>query len=159
MELIRGLSGPKNAVHQATMLPSRAAPSLTNDSQSTPSSVPPSTQARSTSVPRSRVHVSAGSTSTTGHYPSVSTLLNAQMEQILESTDGQPYDRNWIANNGVDEEVLTGWTSKHKLDLLVRHGAVVAGDKLRITYHGPQGAVTEEGTVRNNTMPKIELAG
>ena len=72
----------------------------------------------------------------------------AQMDAVFASAEGNPYDRDWISNHGLNEEVLTEIpNSKHKLDLLVRHGAVVAGDKLCVTYHSNGNPVVVEGEV------------
>ena len=72
----------------------------------------------------------------------------AQMDAVFSSADGNPYDRDWISKHGLNEEVLTEIpNSKHKLDLLVRHGAVVAGDRLCVTYHSSGSPVVVEGEV------------
>ena len=72
----------------------------------------------------------------------------AQMDAVFASAEGNPYDRDWISNHGLNEEVLTEIpNSKHKLDLLVRHGAVVAGDKLCVIYHSNGSPVVIEGEV------------
>ena len=73
---------------------------------------------------------------------------NALIDAIFLSSDGKPYDRDWIRTHNVNDGILKGTPSKHKLDLLVRHGAVVVGDKLRVTYSWSEKPVIEEGQVR-----------
>lgn len=53
-----------------------------------------------------------------------------------------------MTNNNIDKNVLTGWASKHKLDVHVRSGAIVPSDDSRVPYHSAQGAVQKEGEVR-----------
>ena len=81
--------------------------------------------------------------------------LDDQLNEVFSSTERKPYDRHWIANHGIDTKVLEGWNSKHKLDLLVRHGAVVPGDKMRIYYIYPGGSVKKEGEVRITYIPIV----
>ena len=70
------------------------------------------------------------------------------MDAVFSSADGNPYVRDWISKHGLNEEILTEIpNSKHKLDLLVRHGAVVAGDKLCVTYHSSGSPVVIKGEV------------
>lgn len=92
---------------------------------------------------------SAASSSRSSPAPSTVALGTvAQMDAVFSSAEGNPYDRDWISNHGLNEEVLTEIpNSKHKLDLLVRHGAVVAGDKLCVTYHSDGSPVVIEGEV------------
>ena len=81
----------------------------------------------------------------------------AQMDAIFSSAEGNPYDRDWISNHGLNEEVLTEIpNSKHKLDLLVRHGAVVAGDKLCVTYHANGSPFVIEGEVSSPNKHALE---
>lgn len=70
------------------------------------------------------------------------------MDTIFSSADGQSYDRDWIKIHNVNDSILKGIPSKHKLDLLVRFGAVVVGDKLCVTYHSLGYPVIREGEVR-----------
>lgn len=72
---------------------------------------------------------------------------NASMDAIFSSTDGKSYDRDWIRTHNVNDDILKGTPSKHKLDLLVRHGAVIVGDRLCVTYHSLGKPVMEEGKV------------
>ena len=72
----------------------------------------------------------------------------AEMDAVFTSAEGNPYDRDWMSNHGLNEEVLTEIpNSKHKLDLLVRHGAVIAGDKLCATYHSNGSPIVIEAEV------------
>lgn len=72
---------------------------------------------------------------------------DAEINGIFSSADGKPYDRDWITAYNVNEDILKGVPSKHKLDLLVRHGAVVVGDKLCVTYYLSGDPVVLEGEV------------
>ena len=73
---------------------------------------------------------------------------DAWVDGIFSSSNGTSYDRNWISNNDVDDEqVLKGTASKHKLDVLIRYGAVVVGDKLCVTYNLSTNPKTVEGVV------------
>ena len=73
--------------------------------------------------------------------------LGILSDDILSSANRQPYDRDWMGKYGINEECLDGSTSKHKLDMLVRHGAVKVGDKLRVTYYQDGGPVIKIGEV------------
>ena len=74
-------------------------------------------------------------------------MTDALADRIFSSTDGKPYDRDWIKTHNVKQDILKGIPSKHKLDLLVRHGAVVVGDKLCVTYNSSGNPVIIEGEV------------
>lgn len=67
---------------------------------------------------------------------------------IFASADGKPYDRDWMSKHNVNDDILEGVPSKHKLDALVRHGAVIVGDKLCVTYHSSGNPHTIEGEVK-----------
>ena len=54
---------------------------------------------------------------------------------IFTSAEGKPYDRDWMSKHNVKGDILVGVPSKHKLNTLVRHGAVIVGDKLCVTYN------------------------
>ena len=95
-------------------------------------------QSSSTSVPSG-----TGSTSINASTP----INTNSMHQIFASTDGKAYPRDWIRSHNINEDILKGVPSKHKLDLLVRHGAVVVGDKLCVTYHSSGIPVVKEGEV------------
>ena len=75
--------------------------------------------------------------------------LGILSDEILSSANRQPYDRDWMSKYSINETCLTGPSSKHKLDVLVRYGAVKAGDKLCVPYHpdssGPVVIVGEVG--------------
>ena len=79
--------------------------------------------------------------------PSLSPLVAARLEESFTSTDGVKYDRKWLEKNDLDQSVLLFPTSKHKLDQLVRNGAVIIGDKLQIAYESAAGKVVKEGQV------------
>lgn len=73
--------------------------------------------------------------------------LGILSDDILSSANRQPYDRDWMSKYGISEECLSGSKSKHKLDMLVRHGAVKVGDKLRVTYQQDGDPVIKIGEV------------
>ena len=68
-------------------------------------------------------------------------------DQILSFANRQPYDRDWMSKYSINESCLDGPLSKHKLDVLVRYGAVKVGDRLRVTYHRDDGPVVKIGEV------------
>ena len=68
-------------------------------------------------------------------------------DQILSSANRQPYDRDWMDRYNVNEDCLNGYPSKHKLDVLLRYGAVRVGDRLSVTYHPDSGPVDRFGEV------------
>lgn len=65
--------------------------------------------------------------------------LGILSDQILSSANRQPYDRDWMTKYNINEDCLNGPPGRHKIDVLLRYGAIKAGDKLCITYH-PDGA-------------------
>lgn len=71
-----------------------------------------------------------------------SNYLGTLSDHILSSANRQPYDRDWMNKYGISEAwLLRGPQSKHTLDLLFKHGAIIPGDKLCITYQSPAGPV------------------
>lgn len=72
---------------------------------------------------------------------------DAWVDGIFSSADGRPYDRDWISNHNVNDDILEGDPSKHKLDLLFRYGAIIPGDKLCVTYRSSGNPVIIEGEV------------
>ena len=68
-------------------------------------------------------------------------------DQILSSANRQPYDRDWMKKYSISEDCLDGRQSKHKLDALLKQGAVKVGDKLCVTYHSDGGPVVKTGKV------------
>ena len=137
---------------------------LTNEAQNISSSSRASTRLPSSAGVRSKKSSTSVKTSapvsgtsaaaSSGSSPTPSTVAPgtiAQLDAVFSSAEGTPYDREWISNHGLNEEVLTEVpNSKHKLDLLVRHGAVVVGDKLCVTYHSSGSPVVVEGEVSSN---------
>lgn len=73
---------------------------------------------------------------------------DAWVHGIFASADGKPYDRDWMSKHSVNDDILEGIPSKHKLDTLVRHGAVIVGDKLCVTYHSSGNPLIIEGEVK-----------
>lgn len=53
----------------------------------------------------------------------------------------------------VNEDCLDGYPSKHKLDVLLRYGAVKVGDRLSVAYHPDSGPVDLVGEVRPLSYP------
>lgn len=78
-------------------------------------------------------------------------------DQILSSGNRQPYDRDWMKKYSISEDCLDGCQSKHKLDALLRQGAVKVGDKLCVTYQSNGGPVFKTGEVgsRANHPPSL----
>ena len=150
------LSGLPFAATAARNLDDALANEAQNDTSSSRASTrlpsaPVRSKKASTSIKASAsVRSTSAATSSTSS-PTPSTVAPgrvAQMDAVFASAEGNPYDRDWISNHGLNEEVLTEIpNSKHKLDLLVRHGAVVAGDKLCVTYHSNGSPVVIEGEV------------
>jgi len=66
---------------------------------------------------------------------------------IFIAAQGKDYDRQWMVKHNVDAAPLQSFTSKQKLDHLMIHGAVKAGDRLRVTIDHGQGAHDVEGEV------------
>lgn len=58
---------------------------------------------------------------------------NAWADRVFSSADGETYDRKWMLNHNVDKDILKGTPSKHKLNVLIKHGAVFVDDKLCAT--------------------------
>ena len=164
LELLRGLSQQISPLTHLPALPFALAPSTTtrddlaDDAQGLSlatststapySSVPVPSRTTSTSA---RTSVSATSAALSGMSMANSSTgtinTEAWVDGIFSLADGKPYDRDWIHTYNVKDDVLKGPPSKHKLDLLVRHGAVIVGDKLCVTYHSSGNPVTIEGEV------------
>lgn len=166
LRVLRGLSQQSSPVTQLSKLPFALAPSTTldddlandahklsltaNGSTRPPSSAPVPRRKATVSVNTLAPVLSASTALSRVSGPTSSTETfntEAWVDQIFSSADGKPYDRDWIRVHNVNENVLKGIPSKHKLDLLVRHGAVVVGDKLRVTYHSSGNPVIVDGIV------------
>lgn len=163
-ELLRGLSQPLGHLTVLPALPFALTPStalgddLAENTQNLSLATKASTKARSTAPTRSRaastsiktsVHLSTlspkpSATSSTGEF-----VTEACFDGIFSSTDGNPYDydRDWIRVHNINKGILEGVPSKHKLDMLFRHHAVLVGDKLCVTYHSSGSPVIKEGEV------------
>lgn len=76
-------------------------------------------------------------------------------DQVLSSANRQPYDRDWMEIYHVNEDCLSGTPSKHKLDVLLRYGAVKVGDRLCIEYHPDSGPVELFGEVSSRQAPSL----
>ena len=68
----------------------------------------------------------------------------AWMHGIFSSEE---YDRDWMSKHNVNNDILEGTPSKHKLNALVKHGAVFVDDKLCVTYHSSGNPTVIEGAV------------
>ncbi len=151
-ELLRGLSKQIGPLTQLSALPFAMAPSVALDDHVASHGQSLSLTANASTVPSTSAHLRqiSASISTNKSAPvlgapaaSSSNLsfnsgtgsidTDACIDGILSSAVGRPYNRDWISENNVNEGVLRGIPSKHKLDLLVRHSAVVASDKLCVT--------------------------
>ena len=175
LRAICALSQPTGSPSQLSELPFAATAAknldddLANEAQTIPSRSRASTRLPSSAAVRSKKAstsvktlapvrgTSAATSSRSSPTPStVAPGTIAQMDAVFSSADGNPYDRDWISKHGLNGEVLTEIpNSKHKLDLLVRHGAVVAGDKLCVTYHSSGSPVVIEGEVSSPTNMRL----
>lgn len=53
-----------------------------------------------------------------------------------------------MSKHNVNGDILEGVPTKHKLNTLVRHGAVIVGDKLCVTYHSSGNPHIIEGELK-----------
>ena len=75
-------------------------------------------------------------------------------DQILSTLNRQPYDRNWMRKYKIDDSCLNGPSSKIKLDELLKHGAIKAGDLLCVRYELDDGNSNHEvGQVSRCCLP------
>ena len=65
-------------------------------------------------------------------------------DQILSTLNRQPYDRYWMRKNDIDESCLNGPSSKLTLDVLLKNGAIKAGDLLCVKYKLDDGNLKYE---------------
>ncbi|KAF6224567.1 hypothetical protein HO173_013007 [Letharia columbiana] len=110
-------------------------------------------QPASEGLHQSDANTSSSQLSTSGTPANIPETLPVQ---ILSATNGKAYDREWMIKNSISEDGLNGAPSKHKLDLLVRYGAVKVGDRLCVTYHPDGGPVVKVGEVLQS-MKKSRL--
>ena len=167
LQVLHGLSQQSSPLAQLSALPFTVTSSTTlnddlannaqdmsltkNDSVSATSSAPVTRRKAPTSTTASAPILGASTAVSRIPSPDSSTgAINSDtwMDQVFSSTDGKPYDRDWIRIHNVNKDMLEEIpSSKHKLDLLVRHGAVIVGDKLCVTYHSSGDPVVMEGEV------------
>lgn len=83
--------------------------------------------------------------------------LGILSDQILSSANRHPYDRDWINRHCIKEDCLDGSLSKHKVDVLIRHGAIRVGDRLCVTYHPDSGPVVKAGEVGFRSGPLVVM--
>ena len=69
-------------------------------------------------------------------------------DEILSAANRKPYDRDWMERYNISDDCLNGPASKHRLDVIVKSGALKVGDKLCVTYHPAGGPVVGYGEVR-----------
>lgn len=165
-ELLGGLSQPSGPLTQLAALPVASTLYTTHDdavassAQNLPSIENAPAQPSSSASSSSRTAGVASNTPAPVHGASVglaSTLRpnsaagvinsDAWVDGMFSSADGRPYDRDWISNHNVNDDILKGDPSKHKLDLLFRYGAIIPGDKLCVTYRSSGNPVIIEGEV------------
>ena len=65
-------------------------------------------------------------------------------DHILSTVNRQPYDRDWMSKHNIDESCLNGPSSKIKLDVLVKNGAIKTGDLLCVIYELDDGSASLE---------------
>ena len=93
------------------------------------------------------------------HTDSASPLLNTSAtptanagilpEQTLSTLNRQPYDRDWMSKYNVNDSYLNGPSSEISLDVLLKSGAIKAGDLLYVSYELEDGSENNEvGQVR-----------
>ena len=166
-KLFRGLSQQISPANQLPALPFALNPSTTvsddgleSDAQNPPSTADASAQPSS---PASDSNLTAGGS---GDNPAPVTSVSvawssslrptqsarvvnvdAWVDGIFSLANGHAYDRDWMDKHNVNDNILEGVPSKHKLDVLVRQGAVIVGDKLCVTYHLSGNPVVIEGQV------------
>ena len=159
-ELLGGLSQPSGPLTQLAPLPVVSTLYATHDdavassAQNLPSIENAPAQPSSSASSSSRTAGVASNTPAPVHGASAglaSTLRPDPAAGVINPdawVDGRPYDRDWISNHNVNDDILKGDSSKHKLDLLFRYGAIVPGDKLCVTYRSSGNPVIIEGEVR-----------
>ena len=87
---------------------------------------------------------------------SSTTTANARIlsDQTLSIVNRQPYDRDWMSKYDIDDSCLNGPSSKIKLDVLLKNGAIKAGDLLYVSYELDDGSANiEVGQVRRCCFP------
>ena len=60
-------------------------------------------------------------------------------DHILSTVNRQPYNRDWMSKYNINDSCLNGPSSKVKLDVLVKNGAIKAGDLLCVRYDRDDG--------------------
>ena len=165
-ELLHGLSQSGCPPSQVSSLPLASTPytavdnNSASDAQTQPSSANASAQLSSPASDANRAAYMSSSRSAADPPASSafsSTLrpnsgagivnANAWVDRIFSSADGEGYDRDWMSDHNVNNDVLEGTPSKHKLNVLVKNGAVIVGDKLCVTYHSSGNSIIIEGEV------------
>ena len=164
--LLRALSQSGRLSSQVSIPPFALTPStavdddLAGDAQIQPSTANASAQPSSPASDANRVaDVSSNKSAPVSHASSALSgtlrpnsgagIVNADawVDGIFSSADGDTYDRDWISKHNVNNDILEGVPSKHKLNVLVQHGAVFLDDKLCVTYHLSGNPTVIEGKV------------
>ena len=172
LRVLRGISRQTSPLAQLPALPFPMTPSTTPDETHASDAQEPPATASTSAEPSSSGSDSSrdahGSNNASAPVLSISAThsstlrpnmgaeigsVDAWVDGMFSSAHGNAYDRDWMSNHDVNDEILEGTPSKHKLNLLVRHGAVVVGDKLCVTYHSSGIPVIIRGEVSFHSTP------
>ena len=159
--LLRGLSKPDCPLSQGSTLPFVLIPStavdddLAGDAQIQASTANLSAQPSSTASDASRAAVvssskSAPESNASNALPGTLRPNPVNVDDWVDkmfSSAGEAYNRDWMSNHDVNNDILGGVPSKHKLNVLVKHNAVFIDDKLCVTYHLNGNPTVIEGEV------------
>ena len=157
--LLRGLSKPDCPLSQLSALPFVLIPSTAvdddhaGDAQIQVPTASASAQPSSAASDANRAaDVSSSNSAPESHASSAlsGTLrpnLGAWVDKIFSSADGDAYDRDWMSIHTVNNDILGGVPSKHKLNVLVKQRAVYIDDKLCVTYNSSGNPTVIKGEV------------
>ena len=160
--LLRGLSKPDYPLCHVFETPFELTPStavdddLAGDAQIQASTANASAQPSSTASDASRAAVVSSSKSAPESHASTAlpgTLrpnpvnVDDWVDKIFSSADGDAYNRDWMSIHNVNNDILGGVPSKHKLNVLVKQRAVYIDDKLCVTYNSSGNPTVIEGEV------------
>ena len=95
------------------------------------------------------------STPDTHTSPALSSTLRPNTDAEIVDADAwvdaifsvEEYDRKWMRKHDVNNDILEGRPSKHKLNVLVKHGAVFIDDELCVTYLSSRNPEVKKGVV------------
>ena len=173
-DVLRDLSRPTGTLNPLPTLPFASTPPATVDDGPASDAQPPSSTANASAPPSSPAPdvngTASGPSNRSASVPRTSAALSSMLspapgsgivdlegwvDGIFSSANGQAYNRDWISRHNVNEDILKGDPSKHKLDMLFRHGAVIVGDRLRVTYHSSGNPVVREGVVSTRSVSDV----